>query len=85
MKPNTRIAALLAFKWASALYVGFALTLTLILLASGSEISGKLMAEKVIIGVFSFPIIFTCLWVWSAVSKKNPITGDSLDSEKLMF
>jgi hypothetical protein len=30
-----------------------------------------------------FPILFFGLWAWGALSKKNPVTGAAIDSEKV--
>jgi hypothetical protein len=79
---HTKAAAVIAFKWAAGLSAGFILGPIFLGITSGSDVSGKLIAEKLIVGVFSFPIIFLGLWIWGAQSKKNPITGVSLGSEK---
>jgi hypothetical protein len=75
MKPNTKAAAVTAVKWALGLSAGFVLGPIVIRLASGTELSGKLIAEKLIVGIALFPILFFGLWVWGTLSKKDPVTG----------
>jgi len=79
MKPHTKAAAVTAVKWAAGLSAGFILGPIVMGLASGTAIPGKLIAEKLIVGIFWFPIFFFGLWAWGALSKKNPVTGATLD------
>lgn len=75
MKPHTKAAAASAAKWALGLSAGFVLGPIVIGLASGIGLSGKIIAEKLIVGIAWFPILFFGLWAWGAFSKKDPITG----------
>jgi len=79
MKPHTKVAAVTAVKWAAGLSAGFILGPIVMGLASGTAVPGKLIAEKLIVGIVWFPILFFGLWVWGALSKKNPVTGATLD------
>lgn len=81
MKPHTKAAALTAVKWAAGLSAGVILGPIIMGLASGTAVPGNLIAEKLIVGIFGFPILFFGLWAWGALSKKNPVTGDVLDSK----
>lgn len=83
MKPHTKAAAVTAVKWAAGLSAGFILGPIVMGLASGTTVPGKLIAEKLIVGIAWFPILFFGLWAWGALSKKNPVTGAALDSEKV--
>jgi len=83
MKPHTKAAAVTAVKWAAGLSAGFILGPIVMGLASGTAVPGKLIAEKLIVGIAWFQILFFGLWAWGALSKKNPVTGAALDSEKL--
>lgn len=83
MKPQTKAAAVTAVKWAAGLSAGFILGPIVMGLASGTVVPGKLIAEKLIVGIAWFPILFFGLWAWGALSKKNPVTGAALDSEKV--
>lgn len=83
MKPHTKAAAVTAVKWAAGLSAGFILGPLVMGLASGTTVPGKLIAEKLVVGIFWFPILFFGLWAWGALSKKNPVTGADLDSEQL--
>jgi hypothetical protein len=81
MKPQTKAAAVTAVKWAAGLSAGFVLGPIVMGLASGTAVLGKLIAEKLIVGVAWFPILFFGLWAWGALSKKAPVTGAALDSK----
>lgn len=83
MKPNTKAAALAAVKWAAGLSAGIILGPIVIALAGGTAAPGKLVAEKLIVGIVQFPILFFSLWAWGALSKKNPVTGTPLASDKM--
>lgn len=82
MNPRTKAAAVTAVKWAAGLSAGFILGPIVMGLASGTAVPGKLIAEKLIVGIVWFPILFFGLWAWGALSKKNPVTGAALDPEK---
>ncbi len=81
MKPQTKAAAVTAVKWAAGLSAGFILGPIVMGLASGTEVPGRLIAEKLIVGIVWFPILFFGIWVWGALLKKNPVTGAALDSK----
>jgi hypothetical protein len=81
MKPHTKAAAVTAVKWAAGLSAGFILGPIVMGLASGTAVSGKLIAEKLIVGIVWFPILFFGLWAWGALSKKNPVTDAALESK----
>jgi len=81
MKPHTKAAAVTAGKWAAGLSAGFIMGPIVMGLASGTAVPRKLIAEKLIVGIVWFPILFFGLW--AALSKKNPVTGAALDSEKV--
>jgi hypothetical protein len=82
MKSRTRAAAVTAVKWALGLSAGFILGPIVIALTSGTEISGKLIAQKLVVGIVWFPILFFGLWIWGALSKKDPITGSDVEMDK---
>jgi hypothetical protein len=82
MKPHTKAAAVTAVKWAAGLSAGFILGPIVMGLTSGAAVPGKLIAEKLIVGIFWFPILFFGLWAWGALLKKNPVSGAALDSAK---
>lgn len=82
MKPHTKAAAATVVKWAAGLSAGFILGPIVMGLASGTAVPGKLIAEKLIVGIVWFPILFFGLWAWGALSKKNPVTGAAIDFEK---
>jgi len=83
MKSHTKAAAVTAVKWAAGLSAGFILGPIVMGLASGSTVPGKLIAEKLLVGIAGFPILFFGLWAWGSLSKKNPVTGAALDSENV--
>lgn len=82
MKPHTKAAAVTAVKWAGGLSTGFILGPIVMGLASGTAVPGKLIAEKLIVGIAWFSILFFGLWAWGALSKNNPVTGAALDPDK---
>lgn len=81
MKPHTRAAAITAIKWALGLSIGFILGPILMRLGSGIEIPGNMVAQRLVFGIVWFVIIFFCLWIWGALSKKNPVTGAKFEME----
>jgi hypothetical protein len=83
MKPHTKAAAVTAVKWAAGLSAGYILAPIIVHLGSGTAVPEKLIAEKLIGGIVWFPILFFGLWAWGALSKKNPVTGAAIDSEKV--
>ena len=82
MKSHTKAAAVSAFKWALGLSLGFILGPVVTSLASGTELSGNQIGQKLIAGIVLFPILFLGLWVWGAFSKKDPFAGLSFDINK---
>lgn len=82
MKSHTRAAAATAVKWALGLSSGFILGPIVFALTSGAALSGELVAQKLIIGIAWFPILFFGLWAWGALSKKDPITGAEVETVK---
>lgn len=58
MKPHTKAAAVTAVKWAAGLSACFILGPIVMGLASGTAVPGKLIAEKLIVGIFWFPTLF---------------------------
>lgn len=82
MKPHTNAAAVTAVKWAAGLSAGFILGPIVMGLVSGASVPGKLIAEKLIVGIVWFPILFFGLWAWGALSKTNPVTGATHGSGK---
>jgi len=62
MKPHAKAAAVTAVKWAAGLSAGFILGPIVMGLASGTAVSGKLIAEKLVVGIVWFPILFFGLW-----------------------
>ena len=82
MRPHTKAAASTAAKWALGLSAGFILGPIVIGLASGTELSGELIAEKIIVGIALIPILFFGLWAWGALSKKDPVTGVAIETNK---
>ena len=81
VKPHTKAAAVTAVKWAAGLSAGFILGPIVMGLASGTAAPGKLIAEKLIVGLFWFPILFFGLWAWGVLTKKNPVARVALDSK----
>lgn len=74
MNKRTKAAAASAAKWALILSGAFILGPIIIGLAGGTGLSGKIVAEKLVIGIAWFPILFFGLWAWGAYSKKDPLT-----------
>lgn len=70
MKPHLKTAAISALQWAFGLSAGFILGPMLISFISGTAISEKLLAEKLIVGSSLFLIIFVGLWLRGIFSKK---------------
>lgn len=83
MKSHTKAAAVTAAKWALGLSAGFILGPIVMRLGSGIEIPGNMVAQRLVIGIAWFVIIFfcLCLWVWGTLSKKNPVTGAKFETE----
>lgn len=84
MKPHVKAAAASAAKWAIWLSAGFILGPVVIGFAGGGGITGKVIAEKLIVGIACFPIIFIGLWVWGILSKKNPMIGAAIQRAESM-
>jgi hypothetical protein len=49
--------------------------------ASVTAVPGKLIAEKLIVGILWFPILFVGIWAWGTLSRKNPVSGAALESK----
>lgn len=75
MKPQVRASALSAAKWAFWLCAAFILAPLVIGLASGVGIDGKLLAEKLAVGMLLFPLLFAGFWLYGIFRKKDLITG----------
>ena len=82
MKPHTKATAATAAKWALGLSAGFILGPIVVGLASETELSGGLIAEKLIVGIALIPILFFGLSVWEAISKKGPVAGTAIETNK---
>jgi hypothetical protein len=80
MNKRTKAAAASAAKWTLILSGAFILGPIIIGLAGGTGLSGKIVAEKLVIGIAWFPILFFGLWAWGAYSKKDPMTGTPVQS-----
>jgi|GEM_PF-6988180 len=78
MKPHIKAAAASAAKWAFGLSAGFVLGPIVFSLAGGVEISGEVVAMKLITGIAMLPILFIGIWVWGTFSKKDPMTGTAI-------
>lgn len=81
MEIHTKAAAITAFKWSAGLSSGFVLGPIIMGLASGTAMPEKLIAEKLIVGIYWFPILFLGFWGWGMLTKKNPANGGTLDSK----
>lgn len=84
MKPHVRAAAASASKWAFWLSACFILGPIVIGFAGGGGITSKVIAEKLVIGIACFPILFIGLWVWGILSKKDPMTGVAIQRAESM-
>ena len=75
MKSHVKASALSAAKWAFWLCAAFILAPLVIGLASGVGVNGKLLAEKLAVGVLLFPLLFAWFWLYGIFKRKVPITG----------
>jgi hypothetical protein len=83
LAPSQReTAKAFALKWAFILFVGSTLG-SIIGISFVREITGQIFAEKVIAGVFLFPILFLILWAFRAIFSKGKMTADSVKQVKL--
>ena len=71
MKPYVKAAAS-ALKWALVLSTAIIVGPLLFGLATGTGISGELMAKKVVNAIGLFIIVFIGLWLWGIFTKKDP-------------
>lgn len=78
MESQTKLAAASAAKWAFCLSAGFVLGPIVIGLASGAGLSGKIIVEKLVVGVVWLPVLFLVFWLRGAFSNKDPMTGASI-------
>ena len=88
MNKKVKPAAASAAKWALILSGAFILGPIIVGLAGGTGLSGKMMAEKLVVGIAWFPILFFGLWAWGVFSKKDPMTGAAIqesDNNKVPF
>ena len=81
MKPHTKAAAVTALKWALGLSAGYILCPIIISLASGTALTGNIIAQKLIVGIAWFPILLFGIWVWGTLSKKNLVTGAKIGTK----
>lgn len=77
MKTRTKTAAISALKWAAGLTAGFIIGHTVVILANGQGDPGEMIAEKLVVGIAWFPILFLGLWAWGTFSKKDPLVSNS--------
>ena len=82
LKKPSKNAAITALKWATGLTTGFILGPILVVLIYGTSDFGGMIAEKLIVGIFMFPILFLGFWAWGTFTKKDPllINRRSIDS-----
>lgn len=71
MKQHVKMAAASAAKWALGLCAGFVLGPVLLILTSGSDISGNLIAQKLVTAVALYPLLFVSIWAWGVFGKKQ--------------
>lgn len=84
MKPHVKTAATSALKWAFRLSACFVLGPIVIGLAGGGGVTGKMIAEKLVVGIACFPILFIGLWVWGVFPKKDPMVGAAIQRAESM-
>jgi len=80
LKTKTKTAAISALKWAAGLTAGFIIGPTVVILANGQGDTGGMIAEKLVVGIAWFPILFFGLWAWGTFSKKNPLVSNHTSS-----
>lgn len=59
-----RGAAVSALKWAVGLSGGYIIGPILIQLVNNNQVSGNLIAQKLVTGLFMLPILFFGIWIW---------------------
>lgn len=69
-----------AAKWALGLCPGFVLGPLLLLLTSGSDINGNLIAQKFVPAVTHYPILFVGIWVGGVFGKKQSVETGNVQS-----
>jgi len=80
LKTKTKTAAISALKWAAGLTAGFVIGPTVVILANGQGDTGGMIAEKLVVGIAWFPILFFGLWAWGTFSKKDPLVSNHTSS-----
>ena len=88
MKPHVKTAAVSALKWAALLSAGLILGPMLMAVVVGGSSAGRLgelFAQKLVVGIFWFPILFIGIWVASSsamrvATKDTSLTGGSTDT-----
>lgn len=78
MKQHVRESAISAAKWAFMLSAAIVLGPLLVGVAGGGGVDGNLIAQKLMAGLGSFPILFIGFWVYGIFTKKEPVTGMSM-------
>lgn len=78
MKPSTRASAVKAAKYALIASTSFIVAPIVVHIASGIEVTGGLLAEKLVVGIAQFPIFFLIIWVYRLVRHSDAAgTGDT--------
>ncbi len=71
MKPYVKEAASFAAKTALGLCLGYILGPIIGRFVMGSGISGHLIAQKLVIGIAFFPVLFVGIWMWGMYARKH--------------
>lgn len=64
MKPNTVASAGKAAKFSLVASSAFIVAPIIVHVASGIEVTGGFLAQKLVIGIFLFPVIFLVIWAY---------------------